>query len=236
MLRRDFLMATSVVAASAIAAGGGGGSRARKLAMFNHVSLDGYFTDAKGDMSWAHTRDEEWQRFTHENAGGEAELVFGRKTYQMMAGFWPTPQARQTMPEVAASMNRMRKYVFSRSLHKLDWENSALVKGDLASEVRRLKSQPGPGLLIMGSGEIVSQLTAAGLIDEYQLVTVPLVIGSGRSLFEGVTTRPRLALTRSRTFQNGNVVSWYSLHSESGAARRRRGSRRVSRSESVPVC
>ena len=214
MLRRDFLMATSVVAASAMASGGGGGgggAPARKLAMFNHVSLDGFFTDAKGDMSWAHTRDEEWQRFTNENAGGGAELVFGRKTYAMMASFWPTAQAKQAMPEVAASMNRMRKHVFSRGLQTLDWENSTLEKGDLVSAVRRLKAQGGPGLLIMGSGEIVSQLTEAGLIDEYQVVTVPLVIGKGRSLFEGVTARPRLRLTKSRSFQNGNVVSWYSI-------------------------
>jgi dihydrofolate reductase len=184
---------------------------ARQLIMFNHVSLDGFFTDASGDMSWAHARDEEWQRFTNDNAGGEAELVFGRKTYQMMAGFWPTPQAKQSLPKVAASMNRMRKHVFSRSLQQVDWENSVLMKSDLAGEVRRLKAQSGPGLLIMGSGEIVSQLTGAGLVDEYQVVTVPVVIGKGRSLFEGVTTRPRLKLTKSRTFQNGNVVSWYSV-------------------------
>ncbi|HEX6397292.1 MAG TPA: dihydrofolate reductase family protein [Steroidobacteraceae bacterium] len=184
---------------------------ARKLFTFNHVSLDGCFTDGSGDMSWAHARDEEWQRFTNENAGGEAELIFGRKTYEMMAHFWPTPQAKQILPEVAASMNRMRKHVFSRSLRKVEWENSGLLKGDLVGEVRRLKAQPGPGLLIMGSGEIVSQLTEAGLIDEFQIVTVPLVVGSGRSLFEGVTTRPRLKLTKSRTFQNGNVVSWYSI-------------------------
>jgi dihydrofolate reductase len=183
----------------------------RQLIMFNHVSLDGFFTDAAGDMSWAHARDEEWQRFTNDNAGGEAELVFGRKTYQMMAGFWPTPQAKQSLPTVAASMNRMRKHVFSRSLQQVEWENSVLMQGDLAGEVRRLKAQSGPGLLIMGSGEIVSQLTGAGLVDEYQVVTVPVVIGKGRSLFEGVTTRPRLKLTKSRTFQNGNVVSWYSV-------------------------
>jgi dihydrofolate reductase len=212
MLRRDFLMATSVVAASAMAGGGTTpGAPARKLMMFNQVSLDGYFTDAAGDMSWAHARDEEWQRFTSENAGGAAELVFGRKTYEMMASFWPTPQAKQMLPEVAASMNRMRKYVFSRSSRKLEWDNSVLVNGDLSGEVRRLKSQAGPGLLIMGSGEIVSQLTEAGLIDEYQVVTVPVVVGRGRALFEGVTTRPRLRLLKSRTFQNGNVVSWYAL-------------------------
>lgn len=210
MLRRDFLMATSVVAASAVGGGRASGAPARQLVMFNSVSLDGYFTDAAGDMSWGHARDEEWQRFTNENAGGEAELVFGRKTWQLMAGFWPTPQAKQMLPEVAASMNRMRKYVFSRSLQKVEWENSTLMPGDLVSEVRRLKAQGGPGLLIMGSGEIVSQLTAAGLIDEYQLVNVPIVLGKGRALFEGVGTRPRLELTKSRTFQNGNVVNWYS--------------------------
>ncbi len=182
----------------------------RKLIVFNNVSLDGYFTDASGDMSWAHARDEEWQRFTNENAGGEAEVIYGRKTYEMMASFWPTPQAKQIMPAVAASMNRMRKYVVSRSLKQVEWENSRLIQGDLAAEVRRLKSDPGPGLLIMGSGEIVSQLTQAGLIDEYQLVTVPLVLGSGRTLFEGVTARPRLKLEKTRSFGNGNVVAWYS--------------------------
>jgi len=66
-------------------------------------------------------------------------------------------------------------------------------------------------LLIMGSGEIVSQLTHAGLIDEYQLVFVPLVLGRGRSLFEGVSTRPRLKLTKTRSFQNGHIVAWYSI-------------------------
>jgi dihydrofolate reductase len=182
----------------------------RKISVFNNVSLDGYFTDGAGDMSWAHTIDPEWQRFTNENAGGEAELIFGRKTYQMMAGFWPSREARQLMPEVAASMNRMRKHVFSRTLDNVTWENSRLVHGDLVAEVRRLKSEPGPGLLIMGSGEIISQLTQAGLIDEYQLVTVPLALGKGRSLFEGVTVRPRLELTRTRAFKNGNVVAWYS--------------------------
>jgi len=181
----------------------------RKLMMFNHVSLDGYFTDGNGDMSWAHSQDAEWQAFTNENAGGEAEFLFGRRTYQMMASFWPTPRAQQTMPAVAKAMNETRKTVFSRTLTEATWQNSRLVKGDLSAEVRRMKAETGPGILIMGSGEIVAQLTGAGLIDEYQVVTVPLVIGRGRSLFEGVMTRPRLKLTQSKAFANGNVVSWY---------------------------
>ena len=182
----------------------------RRVAMFNNVSLDGYFTDGKADMSWAHSRDDaEWNQFTNENAGGEAEFLFGRKTYEMMAGFWPSPQALQMMPTVAKAMNETRKIVFSRTLTEAKWRNTRLARGDLATEVRRMKGEPGPGILIMGSGEIVSQLTQAGLIDDYQIVTVPVVIGKGRALFEGVTTRPRLKLTKSRTFSNGNVVSWY---------------------------
>jgi len=187
----------------------------RKLMMFNSVSLDGYFTDGNGDMSWAHSQDPEWQQFTAENAGGEAEFLFGRKTYQMMASFWPTPRALQTMPEVAKAMNATRKTVFSHTLTEATWQNSRLVKADMPAEVRRMKSESGPGILIMGSGEIVAQLTEAGLIDEYQIVTVPIVIGRGRPLFEGVTTRPRLDLTKSRTFANGNVVSWYRAGSAS---------------------
>jgi len=183
----------------------------RKLSVFNSISLDGYFTDGTLDVSWAHSQDAEWQNFTKENASGStAELIFGRKTYEMMAAFWPTPQAKQRMPVVAESMNRMRKNVVSHSLQKVDWENSRLVKGDLAAEVRRLKSEPGDGLLIMGSGEIVSQLTQAGLIDYYQLVIVPIVLGKGRALFEGVTGRPQLKLEKTRSFGNGNVVAWYS--------------------------
>jgi dihydrofolate reductase len=181
----------------------------RKLSVFNSISLDGHFTDGTSDMSWAHAQDPEWEQFTAENAGGDAELIFGRKTYEMMASFWPTPQAKQMMPEVAASMNRMRKNVFSRSLKDVSWDNSRLVRGDLAAEVRRLKSEPGPGLLIMGSGQIVSQLTQAGLIDDFQLVTVPIVLGKGRPLFEGVTSRPGLELTKTRIFKSGKIVAWY---------------------------
>ena len=181
----------------------------RKLQVFNHVSLDGYFVDGKGDMSWAHGEDPEFQAFTQENASGEVAMLFGRVTYQMMAGFWPTPQAAQMMPEVAAGMNKARKYVFSRTLTSADWSHTTLLKGDLADEVRRLKSEPGPDLLIMGSGTVVSQLTEAGLIDAYQVVVNPLVLGSGRTMFEGVTHRSTLSLEKSRAFKNGKVVLWY---------------------------
>ena len=74
----------------------------RKVHVFDNVSLDGFFTDEKNDMSWAHKQDEEWNAFAGGNAGGDAELLFGRVTYAMMAAFWPTPKAAQLLPQVAA--------------------------------------------------------------------------------------------------------------------------------------
>ena len=73
----------------------------RRLMVFNSVTLDGYFTGADGDLSWAHKADPEWQDFIAGNARGESEMVFGRVTYEMMASWWPTPQARKSMPAVA---------------------------------------------------------------------------------------------------------------------------------------
>ena len=160
MKRREFLLASSMLAASMMPIGRTTQSEEtsmRKLTVFNNVSLDGYFTDASGDMSWAHKQDAEWTDFTSENAGGDAELVFGRVTYDMMASFWPTPQAMQIAPTVAAAMNRMRKSVFSRTLEKTSWQNTRLIKGDLAMEVHKMKLESGPDLLIMGSGQIIAQ-------------------------------------------------------------------------------
>lgn len=83
-----------------------------KLMVFNSVSVDGYFTDTKGDVSWTHQDDPEWRKFTIENARGDGILLFGRITYEMMSSYWPTPQAKQQFPEVAERMNKAQKVVF----------------------------------------------------------------------------------------------------------------------------
>jgi len=182
-----------------------------RLNMFNSVSLDGYFTDSNNDMSWAHQGgdDPEVRDFTAGNAKGAGALVFGRVTYEMMASFWPTPMAAQMMPEVAAGMNRAQKYVFSRSLQKAEWAGTTVLNGDPAQEIARLKREDGPGLTVLGSGSIVKQLTAAGLIDDYQLMICPVILGGGRTLFEGNTGRPVLKLGNSRFFENGRVFLHY---------------------------
>lgn len=181
----------------------------RKIHVFDHVSLDGFFTDQNNDMSWAHKQDEEWNAFASSNASGPAELLLGRVTYEMMAGFWPTLKAAEMLPKVADGMNAKRKIVFSRTLDAASWQNTTLMHGDLIAEVTRLKQEPGADLVILGSGTIVSQLADARLIDEYQLVLNSIVLGRGRTLFETVKRRVPLRLTKSRPFENGNVVLWY---------------------------
>lgn len=181
----------------------------RKLTVFIHTSLDGFFVDRHGDMSWAHQQDAEWNAFAAENAGGGGALVFGRVTYQMMASFWPTPQAAQVMPAVAAQMNQMAKFVFSRTLTEATWQNTQLISGDIVTAMRNLKQATGPDLVILGSGSIVSQLAASGLIDAYQLVINAIVLGQGRSLFPDVPGRLPLRHLQTRTFANGNVVLTY---------------------------
>lgn len=181
----------------------------RKLSVFNSISLDGFFTDGHGDMSWAHKADPEWTEFVSGNAQGGGALMLGRKTYEMMASFWPTPQALELNRSVAEGMNRMEKIVFSRTLQKASWQNTKVLNGDLAAEVAKLKQAPGPDMVILGSGSIVAQLTQAHLIDAYQVVLNPVVLGQGRTMFDGVRERVNLKLEKSQQFSNGNVVLWY---------------------------
>jgi dihydrofolate reductase len=171
----------------------------RKLIAFNHVSLDGYFVDANGGMNWAKSdhKDAEWNAFVAENASGEGPLLFGRVTYELMASYWPTPIAEQHDPVVAERMNNLPKVVFSRTLAMASWNNTKLVKGDMVAEVRRMKKESGEGMAILGSGSIVSQLAPEGLIDEYQVVVNPVVLGKGRTMFDGVKEKLNLKLTKT---------------------------------------
>jgi len=183
----------------------------RKIRMFNTVSLDGYFTDANNDYLWAHegSNDTDLMEFTKSNAQGKNALVFGRVTYEVMASWWPTPDAAKAMPEIAKGMNEAPKFVFSRTLNSAAWSNTTLLKGDPASEIARIKQTPGPDMTVLGSGTIVAQLTAAGLIDELQLLICPVLLGSGKSQFAGVGGKPRWTLSRSKTFNNGRVFLAY---------------------------
>ena len=183
----------------------------RKLIVFNQVTLDGYFAGMNGDISWAHrsTKDPEWSAFVEGNARAGGVLVFGRITYELMIRYWPTPDALKNDPVVAERMNNLPKVVFSRTLDKASWNNTKLVKGDPAAEMRKMKQEPGEDMAIFGSGSIVSQLAQEGLVDEYQIVVIPVVLGKGRTMFDGIKRKLTLKRTKTRSFGNGNVLLCY---------------------------
>jgi dihydrofolate reductase len=175
------------------------------------VSLDGYYCDAHGNMSFAHKApdDAEWNDFVAGNAQGGGTLLLGRVTYDMMAAWWPTARAAQAMPEVAARMNALPKLVFSRTLQAATWDNTRLVAHDLVGTVRRMKAETGADLTILGSGSIVTQLADAGLLDGLQVVVNPVALGGGKTLLAGLEKRLDLRLTGTRAFRNGALVLWY---------------------------
>jgi dihydrofolate reductase len=179
----------------------------RKLRVFESISVDGYFTDANGDISWAHTgrNDPEFSDWVGGNASSGGDLLMGRKTYQMMEAFWPTPMAAQQMPVVAKGMNAARKYVASKTIQPT-WNNTHLLRGELIESIRDLKASHGPGITILGSGSIAAQVSEAGLVDEYQFVIVPVALGGGRAAFANAS---KLRLLNQRAFRCGNVVVTY---------------------------
>ena len=182
----------------------------RKLSVFNLVTLDGYFAGPAGDISW-HNVDAEFQELAEAASNSGATLLFGRVTYELMARYWPAPEGIKDDPVVARGMNDAEKVVFSRTLDKVDWANTRLVKGDMMAEVRRLKEGSGKDLTVLGSGSLVAQLAQARLIDEYQILLNPVILGQGKTMFEGVKDRFSLRLAKTRTFGNGNVLLIYEL-------------------------
>jgi dihydrofolate reductase len=179
----------------------------QKLRVFESISIDGYFADTQGDMSWAHAgpHDPEFADWVGGNAISGGALLFGRKTYQMMEAYWPTALAAQQMPVVAQGMNAATKYVASRTIQPA-WNNTHLLKGELLHAVRELKAAEGRGIVVLGSGNLAAQLGEAGLVDEYQFVIVPVALGGGRTVFTHSCT---LRLLEQRAFRCGNVVVTY---------------------------
>jgi dihydrofolate reductase len=182
----------------------------RKVRVFNHTTLDGFICDLKNDMTFAHENsDDQWNEFSAHDAQGGGTLLMGRVTYDMMKAYWPTPMAKKQNPAIAEVMNASEKIVFTRTLKSSDWENTTIVSGDIVDAVKKMKKQEGADMLILGSGSIVSQLSAAHLIDEYRVIVHPAVLGKGKSMFATLDEELKLERTGVQTFQNGNVILTY---------------------------
>jgi dihydrofolate reductase len=180
----------------------------RKIILFNMITLDGFFEGPNRDIGW-HNVDEEFNEFAIDQLNSADGLIFGRVTYQLMAGYWPTELATTDDPIVAGLMNRIPKIVFSRTLEKVEWNNTRLVKEDVAGEISKLKQQTGKDLYIFGSADLASTFTELGLIDEYRIIVNPVVLGSGTPLFKDLNHKLNLKLLKTKTFKSGNVLLYY---------------------------
>jgi dihydrofolate reductase len=182
----------------------------RKVILSNLVSLDGFMAGPNGEIDWfTGVADKEFESYAVDLIDSIDTMLFGRVTYELMAGYWPAATPETDDPRIIEAMNNTRKVVFSNTLGKVDWKNSRLVKGDAAEETAKLKEQSGRDMVIYGSGGIVSALAPKGLIDDYRIFVAPIVLGKGKPLFDCVDTRIRLELLETKSFRSGMVVLRY---------------------------
>lgn len=179
-----------------------------KLNFFNFISLDGYYKGPNEDISW-HRHGSEENDYSVESLKSGSILLFGRVTYEMMASYWPTPDAIRNNPAVAEGMNRAEKIVFSRTLEKASWDNTRLIRDDIETEIKKLKEIHDKNLTLLGSGSIMTQLADMDLIDEYQFMVDPVVLGNGTPIFKDIKHKLDLKLIKTRTFNSGVILLCY---------------------------
>ncbi|MFJ6659290.1 dihydrofolate reductase family protein [Streptomyces sp. NPDC091377] len=188
-----------------------------QLIVVNFVSLDGVMqsvlsADEDRDGGFDHGGwvppyvDAVVERFMSEATAGAAALLLGRRTYDIFAATWPYADLGD--PAVAA-MNAMPKYVASRTHRDLEWANSTLLGADLAQEVRRVTAASDGETVVLGSGGLLETLIEHDLVDEYRLLVLPLVLGSGKRLFAPGKAPRRLTLTATRPTPSGVLINTY---------------------------
>jgi dihydrofolate reductase len=186
----------------------------RKLVLTEWVSLDGYTAGPDNDMSFVgESFDEEMGQYEDDIVNTGDTLVLGRVTYESFAGSWPhvpdKPDVSEGEKAYARKLNSMRKIVFSRTLGSAEWNNSVLLREIDPDAIKHWKQEDGKDMLIYGSASLVQQLTNLGLIDEYQLLVHPVVLGGGKPLLKNITDKQRLKLVSAKPFRSGVVLLTY---------------------------
>jgi dihydrofolate reductase len=184
----------------------------RKIVVFNLVTVDGFFAGVDGNIDW-HNVDDEFNDFAIKQTAEFGGLIFGKTTYKIFEEFWPKamddPKMSNEDRKIGHIIDDVWKMVFSKSLKDVSWKNSKLYHDIDPKEIRSWKKYDGKDMAIFGSGTIVTQFTNLGLIDEYRLLVNPVVLGEGKSFWNGIKGKQELQLTNSRTFKNGNVLLTY---------------------------
>ncbi len=178
------------------------------IIVFNNVTLDGFIAGPNGELDWA-IQDDEVAQYSKVEQNTTGTFLFGRVTYDMMASFWPTPVGKSTSPVFAEVLNNSTKIVFSSTLQKANWQHTEIIRAIHKDEILKLKQQSGKDMMIFGSGTIVEQLTNLGLIDEYQLIINPIILGKGKRMFDGIKDMMKLKLISTKTFSSGVVLLQY---------------------------
>jgi dihydrofolate reductase len=181
-----------------------------KIIVSNLVTVDGFIAGANGELDWFRA-DDEFLGYSRDLCRSISAILFGRRTYQMMAAYWPTDEALENDPIVAERMNNLPKVVVSKTLSKPTWNNSRLVSDRVMEKVQELKDTADGDIAILGSGELVSSLLPHGLIDELRLFVHPVILGRGRPEYSGIADTIDLNFTRARPFQSGVVMLVYEL-------------------------
>ena len=171
------------------------------------VTLDGYFEGPGNDLSW-HNVDAAFNDFAITQLNEADTILFGRKTYQLMEAYWPTAAAIKKDPAVAELMNNRAKIVFSTTIGKAEWNNTKLIKNNIAQEVLKLKQQPGQDMIILGSANLLLTLIDSKLVDEFRIMICPLILGKGSLLFKDIN-KTTLELIKTIPFTSGNVLLCY---------------------------
>jgi dihydrofolate reductase len=181
----------------------------KKIIAVEWLSLDGYFSDSENGTDWFVSDESTWKYLLKLFTNFDT-IILGQITYEMFAGYWPKPNPSDPNPkELIDFMNNSRKVVFSKSLKKLEWNNSVVMKDIDAKEINKLKQNSSKDIVIFGSGSIVSQLTKLGLINEYQFLINPVFLGNGKTLFKNEEAKSNLKLLDVKKFDNGNMMLHY---------------------------
>ena len=181
----------------------------RTVASFIVTSLDGFYEGPNGEFDWPIV-DGEFNDFAIRQLDEADTLGFGRATYEHMAAYWPTDQARVNDPAITSRMNTKPKLVFSTALDHAGWSNTTVIAGEAVERIAAVKSDPGGELLVIGSAHLTGSLRSPRASSTSCAIMVcPIAIGQGRSLFEDLKGRVALRLAHVRQFESGNVLLTY---------------------------
>lgn len=179
----------------------------RKIFVFLMATLDGYHETTAGELSW-HNVDAEFLDFAAAQLDEADTLLFGRRTYEFMAAFWPTDAAMGGQPAVATRMNGFDKIVVSRTLTEAAWGPVTIISDDVAAQLAKIKTQSGKDIALIGSSDLAASLLGTGVIDEVRIMVNPVALGSGHPVLAGGDPT-KLELLGVRQFGSGNVLLTY---------------------------